>query len=39
MKTPPGATTGTAPAYQSPLIEDPCLSQGGLDQNLYGARL
>jgi hypothetical protein len=28
-----------APAYQSPLIEDPCLSQGGLDQNLYGARL
>jgi hypothetical protein len=28
-----------APAYQSPLIQDPCLSQGGLDQNLYGARL
>jgi hypothetical protein len=28
-----------APSYQSPLIEDPCLSQGGLDQNLYAARL
>jgi hypothetical protein len=28
-----------AAAYQSPLIQDPCLSQGGLDQNLYGARL
>jgi hypothetical protein len=28
-----------APAYQSPLIQDPCLSQGGLDQNLYGAQL
>jgi hypothetical protein len=28
-----------APAYESPLIQDPCLSQGGLDQNLYGARL
>jgi hypothetical protein len=28
-----------AAAYQAPLIQDPCLSQGGLDQNLYGARL
>src|SRR6266508_2113392 len=28
-----------APSYQVPLIQDPCLSQGGLDQNLYGARL
>jgi hypothetical protein len=28
-----------APAYEAPLIQDPCLSQGGLDQNLYGARL
>jgi hypothetical protein len=28
-----------APSYQSPLIEDPSLSQGGLDQNLYAARL
>ncbi len=28
-----------APSYQLPLIQDPCLSQGGLDQNLYGARL
>lgn len=28
-----------APACQWPLIQDLCLSQGGLDQNLYGARL
>jgi len=28
-----------APAYSSPTIADPCLSQGGLDQNIYGARL
>jgi hypothetical protein len=28
-----------AAAYSSPLIQDPCLSQGGLDQNIYGARL
>jgi hypothetical protein len=28
-----------APSYTSPLIEDPCLSQGGLDENVYGARL
>jgi hypothetical protein len=28
-----------APSYSSPLIGDPCLSQGGLDQNIYGARL
>jgi hypothetical protein len=26
-------------SYTSPLIEDPCLSQGGLDENIYGARL
>jgi hypothetical protein len=28
-----------APAYTSPTIDDPCLSQGGLDQNIYGAAL
>jgi hypothetical protein len=28
-----------APSYTSPLISDPCLSQGGLDQNIYGARM
>jgi hypothetical protein len=28
-----------APAYSSPLIQDPCLSRGGLDENIYGARL
>jgi hypothetical protein len=27
-----------APAYTSPQISDPCLSQGGLDQNIYTAR-
>ncbi len=26
-----------APSYTSPLISDPCLSQGGLDQNIYAA--
>ncbi len=26
-----------APFYSSPLISDPCLSQGGLDQNIYAA--
>jgi hypothetical protein len=26
-----------APAYSSPTIDDPCLSQGGLDQNIYAA--
>jgi hypothetical protein len=26
-----------AASYSSPLIQDPCLSQGGLDQNIYGA--
>jgi hypothetical protein len=26
-----------APSYSSPLISDPCLSQGGLDQNIYAA--
>ena len=26
-----------APAYSSPLVSDPCLSQGGLDQNIYAA--
>ena len=25
-----------AAAYSSPLVSDPCLSQGGLDQNIYG---
>ena len=28
-----------APAYTSPTIADACLDQGGLDQNIYGARL
>ena len=28
-----------AAAYSSPLIQDPCLSRGGLDENIYGARL
>jgi hypothetical protein len=28
-----------APSYSSPTIGDPCLSQGGLDQNIYGARM
>ncbi|HEX9122223.1 MAG TPA: sialidase family protein [Actinomycetota bacterium] len=28
-----------APSYSSPANGDPCLSQGGLDQNIYGARL
>jgi hypothetical protein len=28
-----------APAYTSPTNDDPCLDQGGLDQNVYGARL
>jgi len=28
-----------APSYSSPTIDDPCLSQGGLDENIYGARL
>lgn len=28
-----------APSYTSPTIDDPCLSMGGLDQNIYGARL
>src|SRR6266542_5135297 len=26
-----------ASAYSSPLVSDPCLSQGGLDQNIYAA--
>jgi hypothetical protein len=26
-----------APSYTSPTIDDPCLSQGGLDQNIYAA--
>ena len=26
-----------AAAYTSPTIDDPCLSQGGLDQNIYAA--
>jgi hypothetical protein len=28
-----------APAYSSPQIGDPCLSQGGLDENIYAARV
>ena len=28
-----------APAYTSPTIDDECLDEGGLDQNIYGARL
>jgi hypothetical protein len=28
-----------APAYSSPAIGDPCLSQGGLDENIYAARV
>ena len=28
-----------APAYTSPSIANACLDQGGLDQNIYGARL
>ena len=26
-----------AASYSSPLVNDPCLSQGGLDQNIYVA--
>jgi hypothetical protein len=28
-----------APAYITPTIDDPCLDEGGLDQNIYGARV
>lgn len=28
-----------APSYSSPTIDDLCLSQGGLDQNIYAARI
>lgn len=28
-----------APSYSSPTIDNPCFSQGGLDQNIYGARV
>jgi hypothetical protein len=28
-----------APSYTSPSIADPCLDEGGLDQNIYGARV
>jgi hypothetical protein len=28
-----------APSYSSPTIDDPCLSQGGLDENIYGSEL
>jgi hypothetical protein len=28
-----------APSYSSPTIDDPCLDQGGLDQNIYNARV
>ena len=26
-----------APSYSSPLVSDPCLSEGGLDQNIYSS--
>ena len=28
-----------APSYTSPTNDDPCLDQGGLDQNIYQARV
>jgi hypothetical protein len=28
-----------APAYTSPTVDDECLDQGGLDQNIYAARI
>jgi hypothetical protein len=28
-----------APSYSLPTIDDPCLSKGGLDQNIYAARV
>jgi hypothetical protein len=28
-----------APSYSSPLVSDPCLSKGGLDENIYAARV
>ena len=28
-----------APSYSSPLVSDPCLSKGGLNQNIYAARV
>ena len=28
-----------APSYSSPVVSDPCLSQGGLDSNIYAAGL
>jgi hypothetical protein len=28
-----------APSYTSPTIGDSCLDQGGLDQNIYAARV
>jgi hypothetical protein len=28
-----------APSFTSPTIADPCLDEGGLDQNVYGARM
>jgi hypothetical protein len=28
-----------APSYTTPTIDDPCLDEGGLDQNIYDARL
>jgi hypothetical protein len=28
-----------APSYTSPQVNDPCLSQGGLDENIYAARV
>ena len=28
-----------AAVYTTPTIDDPCLDEGGLDQNIYGARV
>ena len=28
-----------APSYSSPLVNDPCLSMGGLDQNIYAGQI
>jgi hypothetical protein len=35
---PGGAGERTVTAGTSPTIDDPCLSEGGLDQNIYGTR-
>ncbi|HEX6023135.1 MAG TPA: sialidase family protein [Solirubrobacter sp.] len=33
----PNTVAGSIPGYQAPAPSDPCLDQGGLDLNLYGA--